>query len=83
MPSGETMGQRLQRLRQQAGLSQSQLAAAADVPIGTLRNWEQDRRTPLLDTAARVAKAIGVTIDELATETPLPAKAKQSQKRTK
>jgi transcriptional regulator with XRE-family HTH domain len=66
MSKAETAGQRLQRLRQAAGLSQSQLATAADVPIGTLRNWEQDRRAPLLDTAARVSQAIGVSLDELA-----------------
>jgi transcriptional regulator with XRE-family HTH domain len=64
--SQETMGQKLQKARQAAGMSQSQLAAVADVPIGTLRNWEQDRRTPLLDTAARVAKALGVSVDALA-----------------
>jgi transcriptional regulator with XRE-family HTH domain len=62
----ETAGERLKRLRREAGLSQSQLARAAGVPIGTLRNWEQNRRVPLLDTAARVARAIGVSLDELA-----------------
>jgi transcriptional regulator with XRE-family HTH domain len=60
------MGQRLKNLRRKAGLSQSQLARAADVPIGTLRNWEYGRRTPLLDAAARLADALGCTIDELA-----------------
>lgn len=60
------MGKRLQQLRRRAGLSQSQLARAADVPIGSLRNWEHGRRTPLLDAAARIAKAIGVSLDELA-----------------
>jgi transcriptional regulator with XRE-family HTH domain len=70
------MGARLKRVREGAGMSQSQLAAAAGVPIGTLRNWEQDRRVPLLDTAARVAKALRVSLDELAggdAATPAPA----------
>jgi transcriptional regulator with XRE-family HTH domain len=66
------MGQRLQRLRLAAGLSQSQLAGKSGVPIGTLRNWEQDRRVPLLDTAARVAQALGVTLDLLAGLGPEP-----------
>ena len=65
MPKRATMGGRLQELRQAAGMSQSQLARAANVPIGTLRNWEQDRRTPLFDTAARVARSLGVSLDEL------------------
>jgi transcriptional regulator with XRE-family HTH domain len=59
------MGQKLQRLRQAAGMSQSQLAKAANIPIGTLRNWEQDRRSPLLDTAGRVARSLGVSLDQL------------------
>jgi transcriptional regulator with XRE-family HTH domain len=63
---GETMGQRLQRIREACGLSQSDLARAADVPLGSLKNWEQGRRVPLLDTAARVAAALGCTLDELA-----------------
>jgi DNA-binding XRE family transcriptional regulator len=68
---GETMGQRLRRLRQEAGFTQAQLAAAAGVPIGTLRNWEQGLRTPRLDTAAKVALALAVSIDALAgIETP-------------
>ncbi len=60
------MGKRFKRLREAAGLSQSQLAKAADVPVGSLRQWEQGRRTPLLDAAARVAEALDVSLDELA-----------------
>jgi transcriptional regulator with XRE-family HTH domain len=60
------MGERLQRLRLARGMSQSELSEAAGVPIGTLRNWEYGRRTPLLDAAARIAVALGVTLDELA-----------------
>ena len=60
------MGQRLQRLRQAAGLSQSQLARAAGVPPGSLKNWEQGRRLPQLDAACRLARAVGVSLDELA-----------------
>jgi transcriptional regulator with XRE-family HTH domain len=59
-------------LRLAAGLSQSKLAGKSGVPIGTLRNWEQDRRVPLLDTAARVAQALGVTLDLLAGLGPEP-----------
>lgn len=61
----ETFGQRLGRLRQEANLSQPQLAQAADIPIGTLRNLEQDRRVPRLDTADALARALGVSLDTL------------------
>jgi transcriptional regulator with XRE-family HTH domain len=62
----ETFGRRLQRLRQRAGLSQPQLASRADVPVGTIRGWEQGRRVPNLDAAVRLARAIGCSLDELA-----------------
>jgi transcriptional regulator with XRE-family HTH domain len=61
----ETLGQRLQRLRMAACISQSQLARAASIPVGTLRNLEQDRRVPRLDTADALARALGVGLDAL------------------
>lgn len=59
-------GQALGRLRRAAGLTQEGLAHAAGVPVGTLRNWEQGRFVPRLDTAARVARALGADLGELA-----------------
>jgi len=61
----EAPGRRVKRLRQAANLSQAELAEQAGVPIGTLRNWEQGRRVPLLDNAAQIAKALGVGLDYL------------------
>jgi transcriptional regulator with XRE-family HTH domain len=61
----ETLGQRLKRLREQAGLSQAKLSVAAGVPIGTIRAAEYDRRQPLFWTAAKIAHALGVSLDEL------------------
>ena len=81
---GETMGQRLQRLRRSAGLSQPRLAEAAAVPVASLRNWEQGRRLPQLDAAVRLAKALGITLDELAgglLEGPPAEQPKSSRKR--
>jgi transcriptional regulator with XRE-family HTH domain len=73
----ETMGNRLQRLRLEAEMSQSELARAAGVPVGTLRNWEQDRRIPRLDTARDVAKALGVSLDDLTGDAPATQQAKR------
>jgi transcriptional regulator with XRE-family HTH domain len=78
----ETFGQRLQRLRQAAGISQSKLAEAADIPIGTLRNLEQDRRIPRLDTAAALAHALGVGLDALAGGIFQPGEPVPAPKRT-
>jgi transcriptional regulator with XRE-family HTH domain len=63
---GERFADRLQRLRQVAGLTQLQLAEAARNPVSSLRNWEQGRRLPQLDAAVLLAEALGVTLDELA-----------------
>jgi transcriptional regulator with XRE-family HTH domain len=60
------MGQRLRSIRKEAGFSQWQLSVAANVPLGTLRNWEQGLRIPSLDKAARIAQALGVSLDHLA-----------------
>jgi transcriptional regulator with XRE-family HTH domain len=59
------MGQRLQELRRAKGMSQPQLAEAAKVSVGALRNWEQGRRLPYIDTAYRIARALGITVDDL------------------
>ena len=71
------MGEKLSRLRNKANLTQLELAQKAGVGLGTIRNWEQNRRVPLLDIAAKVAKALGVSIDDLA-GTP-PKKGKKSK----
>jgi transcriptional regulator with XRE-family HTH domain len=76
----ETFGQRLQRLRQEAGLSQPQLANAAEIPLGTLRNLEQDRRVPRLDTADALARAIGVSLDTLTNDCFQPEKKTRKKK---
>jgi transcriptional regulator with XRE-family HTH domain len=69
------MGGRLQQLRRARGLSQSQLARAAGVPVGSLRGWEQARRTMLVDAAVKLADALGCSLDELVGRGP-PAKKK-------
>jgi putative transcriptional regulator len=38
-------------IRRALGLSQEEFAARFHIPLGTLRDWEQDRKEP--DTAAR------------------------------
>jgi transcriptional regulator with XRE-family HTH domain len=72
------MGERLQRLRLEKGFSQSQLAKAAGVPTATLKNWEQARRTMLIDAAVKLADALEISLDELAgRESPAKGKGKK------
>jgi transcriptional regulator with XRE-family HTH domain len=72
------MGKRFQQIREEVGLSQPELAAAAGVPVDTLRNWEHGRRVPSLVNAVRVATALGISLDRLAglDETPAPKRRK-------
>jgi transcriptional regulator with XRE-family HTH domain len=65
MPEEATMGEKLKMLRDAKGMTQEALAKAAGLPVGTIRNWEQNIRSPMLSTAGLVARALGVSIDEL------------------
>ena len=39
----------IKELRSQTGLSQSKFATIFDIPVSTLKDWEQERRThPLM-----------------------------------
>ena len=69
------VGRRIQGLRLARGLSQSGLAAAAAVPFRSLQNYEQGHRPVPLEAAAKLADALGCTLDELAGRGP-PAKKK-------
>lgn len=62
----ETLGQKLQRLRLDKGLTQVQLAALAEVPLPSLRSWETDHREPSLRAAVRLAVALDSRVEELA-----------------
>jgi transcriptional regulator with XRE-family HTH domain len=71
------MGDRLKALREHAGLSQSQLARASKLPVGSIRGWEQSRRTMLFDAAIKLAEALGVTVGQLAGTEPMPPAKKK------
>jgi transcriptional regulator with XRE-family HTH domain len=62
----ESLGQRLQRLRQEAGLTQAELARRSGQSLPNLRNWEQDYRTPGLWAALQLARVLGVALEDLA-----------------
>jgi transcriptional regulator with XRE-family HTH domain len=55
----------MQQLREAAGISQAALSKATGIPLGTIRNWEQNRRMPALDKAGRVARALRISLDDL------------------
>lgn len=57
----------IKELRSQMGLSQSKFAAMFDIPVSTLKNWEQERRTPpayVVSTIKTVLELQGILIDD-------------------
>jgi transcriptional regulator with XRE-family HTH domain len=59
------MGRRLKRLREAKGLTQAELAAAADLSRGYLIRLEAGQQDPTLGTLERLAKALKVKLSEL------------------
>jgi DNA-binding XRE family transcriptional regulator len=62
----QTLGQRLRAAREARGESQAKVAAAAGISQGYLSQLETDEREPTLSIAARLARALDVSLDQLA-----------------
>ena len=61
------MGQNIQILRKETGLTQAELARKIDVSAITIQQYERGVREPNLETIEKIAKALGVEfIDVLA-----------------
>lgn len=58
-------GQKIKRLRLAAGYTQQAVADAVGVTVRTIISWEQGARVPGGDKIAKLAKALGVSADEL------------------
>ena len=59
MDRDNTFGTKLQGLREGKGLTQNQLAKLVGLPVGTVRNHEQNIREPSASTLYEYAKALG------------------------
>lgn len=74
----EKVCRRLQRLRKQAGLTQEQLAAKAELSVDAIRKIETLRTTPTLETLAKIGQALQMTLAELLDiETEQPTEHRQ------
>lgn len=66
-----TLGQRIQELRKQAGLSQEALGEALGVSRQAVSKWEGDNGIPELDTLIAMSRLFGITVGQLlGVETP-------------
>lgn len=59
------LGQNLKKIRTKKGISQGDIARTLDVSRGYISNIENGKTNPTLATISRLAKAVGVSIDEL------------------
>jgi transcriptional regulator with XRE-family HTH domain len=76
-----SFGRNLQRLREQAGLSQSELAKKANVSVKTLQNWEIDRNQPRFDAIVKLAQVLGVSIESFVAGMGPPAKKPRNRRK--
>jgi DNA-binding XRE family transcriptional regulator len=71
-----SFGPVLKAQREKAGMTQEQLADKAGVPVATIRDLEQRRRTdPAWSTICRLATGLEVDLNTLAQAAPAPRKA--------
>lgn len=67
-----TLGEKLQKLRQQQGLSQDALAERLGVSRQAVSKWERDEALPELDKIVRLSEIFGVSLDALLKDRPSP-----------
>lgn len=65
-----TFGEKLQGLRQRAGMSQDALAEKLDVSRQAVSRWERDETMPETDKVVALADLFGVTTDYLLRQQP-------------
>lgn len=63
--ASKQLGANLKRIRTKKGISQGDIARELDVSRGYISTIENGKTNPTLSTIARIAKALGVTNDEL------------------
>ncbi|MEW6408047.1 MAG: helix-turn-helix transcriptional regulator [Patescibacteria group bacterium] len=61
-----TLGKNIKRLRREKGISQDKLSKLADISLNTVVKIELDQSpNPTLETIQKLAKAFGVSLDDL------------------
>lgn len=60
-----SLGENIRERRETVGMTQTTLAGMAGVTLGAINQFESNIRIPNAYTFAAMAKALGVTMDEL------------------
>jgi len=59
------LGKNMRRIRVEKGMSQGDICRALKLDRAHVSNIENGKQNPTLDTIAKIAKALGVTSDQL------------------
>jgi transcriptional regulator with XRE-family HTH domain len=86
-----TFAERLKELRERVALSREELAQASRLSRGVIRDYEQGKRRPALESAFRLARALSVSVEAFADcadmadgqPEPKPRKATAAPRRTR
>jgi transcriptional regulator with XRE-family HTH domain len=78
-----TFSERLKELRDAGGMTQEQLAQAAGMSVGNVRNYEQGIRLPTFPVVVKLAKALGTDCTTFADCTDVTGDEKTERKPTK
>lgn len=65
-----TLGEKIQKLRQQQGLSQDALAEKLGVSRQAVSKWERDEAVPELEKIVKLSEVFGVSLDMLLRDQP-------------
>ena len=64
--NAETIGDKIQKLRNKQGLTQEKLAVKAEIPYATLTKIESNVITkPSIQTVQKIARGFEITLDDL------------------
>ena len=78
----ETFGQRLQRLRKNANLTQEDVATKLNITAQAVSKWENDVSAPDISVLVELSDILGVTLDELlGKETPATTLVPEAQRK--
>lgn len=70
-----TLGEKIRLLREAAGLTQQQVADDFGITAVSVSDWESDKTRPSGTRFARLARRLGVTVDQLLSPDPIDSQA--------
>lgn len=77
----ETFGQRIQRLRKNANLTQEDVATKLNITAQAVSKWENDVSAPDISVLVELSDILGVSLDELMGKQPTTSLVPESQRK--